>query len=239
LALPIILAAGQSSSFNVQFAPTAASSAAGTITVISNAPNSQAIIPLSGTGIAATQTLSLSTTNIGFGSVMTGSSATQPVTVTNTGNASVSISRIAASGTGFSLSGASTPVTLSAGQSTGFNVTFSPTGSGTDAGSVTVTSTANGSPNKITLSGAGMLASSSHSVSLNWGASSSAISGYNVYRSTSNGSGYSKLNSGLVTGLSSIDSTAQAGTTYYYVVTAVNANGQESGDSNQATAVVP
>ncbi|HTZ48963.1 MAG TPA: choice-of-anchor D domain-containing protein [Verrucomicrobiae bacterium] len=239
VALPINLAAGQSSNFNVQFAPSSAGSAAGSVTIVSNAPNSPATISLSGTGVTATQTLGFSTTNIAFGSVTTGSSLSRPVTVTNTGNASVAISQITASGTGFSLSSANTPVTLSAGQSTSFNVIFSPTSAGTDSGSVTVTSSANGSPAKITLSGTGASGTSPQSVTLSWAASTSTVSGYNVYRSTSSGSGYSKLNSGLVSGVSYSDTTVQSGTTYYYVVTAVNASGQESGDSNQATAVVP
>lgn len=239
LALPINLAAGQSSNFNVQFAPSSAGSATGSVTIVSNAPNSPTAISLSGTGVTATQTLTFSTTNIGFGSVNTGSSATQPVTVTNTGNANVTVSQITAGGTGFSLSGASTPITLSAGQSTSFNVVFSPTSAGTDSGSVTVASTANGSPARIALSGTGVQASTSYSVTLNWAASTSTVSGYNVYRSTSSGSGYAKLNSGLVSGVSYSDTTVQSGTTYYYVVTAVNASGQESGDSNQATAVIP
>jgi fibronectin type 3 domain-containing protein len=43
----------------------------------------------------------------------------------------------------------------------------------------------------------------------------------------------------LVGSLSFEDDSVQAGTTYYYVVTAVNSSGEESTDSNQATAVVP
>jgi len=36
-----------------------------------------------------------------------------------------------------------------------------------------------------------------------------------------------------------VDSTVQNGTTYYYVTTAVDASGDESVYSNQATAVIP
>jgi hypothetical protein len=240
VALPLNLAAGQSSNFNVQFAPSSAGAVTGSVTVVSNAPGSPAVIPLSGTGVAATQVLAFSTTNIGFGSVNTGSSSTQPVTLTNTGNASVSVSQIAASGTGFSLSGASTPVTLSAGQSMTFNVIFSPTSAGGDTGTVTVTSTANGSPTKISLTGTGaQQPTTSYSVTLSWAASTSTVSGYNVYRSTTNGSGYAKLNSSIVGGTTYSDTTVQGSTTYYYVITAVNSSGQESADSNQASAVIP
>jgi subtilisin family serine protease len=69
-------------------------------------------------------------------------------------------------------------------------------------------------------------------VSLGWNAVTGATS-YNVYRSTSNGSGYTLIgnpggNSGLDTGLTN-------GTTYYYVVTAVNTSG-ESANSSQVSA---
>ena len=238
LSLPISLGANQSSTFNLQFAPTSAGTVSGSVTIVSNAPNSPATIPLSGTGVAATFTLSFSSTTLTFGNVNTGSSATQSVTVTNTGNANVQISQISESGAGFSLTGAGTPVTLTPGQSLTFNVVFSPTAAGTDSGTVTVTSNASGSPATITLSGSGVTPTT-HTVSLSWTASTSTVSGYNVYRSTVSGTGYSKINSGLVAAVSYVDSNVQNGTTYYYVATAVDASGTESVYSNQATAVIP
>jgi fibronectin type 3 domain-containing protein len=69
-------------------------------------------------------------------------------------------------------------------------------------------------------------------VALSWAASSGAAS-YNVKRSTTNGSGYSTVNSPTTTTYT--DTGLTNGTTYYYVVTAVNAGGQ-SGNSNQASA---
>jgi fibronectin type 3 domain-containing protein len=66
------------------------------------------------------------------------------------------------------------------------------------------------------------------------------VSGYNVYRgTTSNGPYPTKLNSSLVTAVAFTDSTVTDGTTYFYVVTAVDSSNVESVDSNQATAIVP
>ena len=237
VSLPITLSAGQSTNFNAQFGPSSAGTDTGSISIVSNAPNSPAVVALSGTAIAATQVLGFSSTSLGFGSVNTGSSASQSVTVTNKGNASVTISQIAESGAGFTLSGAGTPVTLSAGQTLTFGVTFNPSATGSDAGTVTLASNATGSPTTISLSGTGVQIQ--HSVMLSWAASTSSVSGYNVYRSTSSGSGYGKISSGLVSALAYSDSTVQSGTTYYYVVTAVDSSGNESTDSNQATAVIP
>jgi hypothetical protein len=238
LSLPITLNSGQSTTFNVQFAPAGAGAATGSVTIVSNAPNSPALIALSGTGVAATQVLSFSTTTLGFGGVNTGSSSTQSVTLTNTGNANVSISQISESGAGFTLSGASAPVTITPGQTLTFAVIFTPGAAGTASGTVTVTSNATGSPASIALTGTGVQAAG-HSATLNWTASTSSVSGYNVYRSTTSGSGYSKINTSLVPALTYQDTNVSSGSTYYYVTTAVDASGDESVDSNQATAVIP
>jgi TolB protein len=83
----------------------------------------------------------------------------------------------------------------------------------------------------------------SHSVTLNWVASTSPnIAGYNIYRGTTSMSGpfgAAPLNSALITGLTYVDTTVVAGTTYYYVATAVNTSGVQSGDSSPISATVP
>jgi len=78
-----------------------------------------------------------------------------------------------------------------------------------------------------------------HSAALSWTASTSTVSGYNVYRGTVNGGPYTLINLSLVTGLSYTDTTVVSGVTYYYVTTAVDSTGAQSVDSNQVTAVIP
>jgi fibronectin type 3 domain-containing protein len=77
-------------------------------------------------------------------------------------------------------------------------------------------------------------------VNLAWDvpASGGAATGYNVYRSTVSGQFTTKLNATPLTTLTYADTTAVAGTTYFYVVRAVNASG-ESANSNQVTAAIP
>jgi hypothetical protein len=149
----------------------------------------------------------------------------------------VQISQISASGSGYSLSGASAPLTLNPSQGLTFSVIFDPTAAGNASGSVTVTSNAAGSPGTISLSGAGVQAS--HTVALTWTDSGSSISGYNVYRTKTSGSGYVKVNGSLIGTQNYTDSTVQNATTYFYVTTAVNGSGVESAFSNEASAVVP
>jgi fibronectin type 3 domain-containing protein len=141
-------------------------------------------------------------------------------------------------GTGFTLSGAGTPVTLSPAQKMTIGVQFSPSAAGNDAGTVIIASNATGSPATITLSGTGV-APTQHSVSLSWDASTSTVSGYNIYRSTVSGSGYAKVNSSLDGSLSFTDSSVQSGQTYYYVTTAVDSSGDESAYSNEVQANIP
>jgi len=237
LSVPINLTAGQSTTFDAEFSPTAAGAVTGSVGLVSNAAGSPAAISLSGTGVAQTLVLSFSSTSLAFGTVNTGSSSTLSETIKNTGNSNAQISQIAENGSGFSLSGASAPVTLSPNQTTTFSVIFDPTSSGSATGTVTVTSNASSSPTVIALSGTGQ--ATSYTVSLSWTASTSTVSGYNVYRSTTNGSGYSRMNGSLLGAVSYTDSTVQGDVTYYYVTTAVDSSGNESGYSNQATAVVP
>ncbi len=71
------------------------------------------------------------------------------------------------------------------------------------------------------------------SVSLNWTAVSGAAS-YNVYRSPVQGGGYVPV--GNAPGTTYTDSTTVNGTHYYYVVRAVDALGNEGGNSNEAAA---
>ena len=78
-----------------------------------------------------------------------------------------------------------------------------------------------------------------HVVSLNWSASTSPnVSYYKVYRGTVNGGPYTPLATNVrVT--SYTDSSVQSGTTYYYVTTAVDSSGVESGYSDIAPAAIP
>src|ERR1035437_2863127 len=81
-------------------------------------------------------------TSISFGNVQIGTSQTQAGAVTNTGGSNAQISQVAARGTGFSVSGITTPVTLIPGQSTSFSVTFAAQSAGNFSGSVSVASDA-------------------------------------------------------------------------------------------------
>jgi hypothetical protein len=237
--LPLNVSAGQQTTMTVAFQPTAVGATSGNISIVSSAPTSPTTVALAGTGIAATLRLGISPTSLSFGNVTTGtSSATQNVTITNTGNANVTISQINLSGAGYSMTGGGAPVTIIPSQNLILTVQFSPTTAGAASGTISIVSNASGSPAAVSLSGTGV-APVQHSVALAWNPSTSTVSGYNVYRSTVSGSSYTKINPSLVTLLNYTDLTVQSGTTYFYVTTAIDSNGDESVHSNEVSASVP
>ena len=239
LSLPLTLTPGQSGNFNVQYAPQGSGNVSGAVSIVSNAPNSPASVALSGTGIAATSTISVNPTSLSFGNVTDGSTAAQGFTVTNTGNSNVAISGITLTGTGYSLLSGAGAVTLSPNQSTSVSVQFAPAAAGAANGGVNIVSNATGSASSVSLNGTGVAPNVPHTVGLNWGASTSTVAGYNVYRSTVSGSSYAKVNSALLAGMSYSDASVQSGQTYYYVATAVDGSGNESVYSNEVAAAIP
>ena len=229
------LTAGTSCVLTVTFTPATTGALGGTLSITDNASGSPQQVALTGTGVSPGQ-LTANPSSIAFGPVIVGQGSTQPVKLTNTGGASLTVSA-STSGPGFSVSGL-TLLTLAAGASSTFNVSFTPSNPGSATGSVSLSNTGATSPVVVSLSGTGNPAPS-HQVSLTWTASSSQVAGYNIYRGSISGGPYSKLNSALDASTTYTDQTVQAGTTYFYVATSVDGSGDESVYSNQATAVVP
>src|SRR2546422_665920 len=120
LTFPLTLAAGQSSTLSVQFAPTATGSVSGSLSLVSNAPNSPSTIALSGAGVQPQ--LSVVPPSVSFGNVLVGSTGVQNLTLTNSGSANLTIAQGSFTVAGFSISGLSFPLTLPPGQSSTFSV---------------------------------------------------------------------------------------------------------------------
>ena len=154
LTLPVTLNPGSTAGYSITFAPQSAGSSSGNLAITSNAPNPTLNVPLSGTGAMSGQ-LSANPTSLSFGSVQTGTKKTVSETLTNSSSGAVTISRIRASGTGFSFSGINPPVTLNANQSFTFNVAFAPAASGTANGTLSITSNASNASLSVPLTGSG------------------------------------------------------------------------------------
>jgi hypothetical protein len=239
LIVPTVIPSGKSATFNAVFAPTSSGSRTGSVSLISDAPNSPLTISLSGTGVATARLLGANPLSLNFGTVNVDSTSSLSVTLTNRGNADVTISKVSVSGAGFSHGGAAAGTILGPDQSTTLRVVFAPASAGSVHGDVIVTSNATPSPMTISLSG-DAVKPSPHSVALTWSASkSSGVIGYHVYRGTTSGGPYTKLTPSAISETRYTDTSVEAGRTYYYVVTSVDSEGLESSHSNQASATVP
>jgi hypothetical protein len=239
LASGMQIGSGQSSTFNVVFKPAETGAITGSASVDFSASGKTIALTVlvSGNGVAATGALQASPSALSFGDVTVGKSSSLPLKVTNAGNSSVTITRSAVAGSGFSVSGLSA-LTLQPGQSDSVPVVFAPASTGSVSGNISIaTSSATAS---VALSGSGIVASSTHTVSLSWVASTSTgMAGYYVERGTVSGGPYQILNSSPETGTSYLDSTVQNGKEYFYVVVAVSTGGQESKPSGQVSAIIP
>jgi hypothetical protein len=228
---------GATSSTYTTAATTVSENAAQFTVVVSNSAGSATSSAAVLTVNAAAALLSSNPTSVAFGSVNVSSDNTKTVTLTNSGNSSVTISNVTVAGAGFGASGASAGLILSSGQSASLTATFDPASSGSATGSITVTSNATNSPAVIALSGTG--AAQAYSVDLSWSASTSSVTGYNVYSGSVSGGPYTKLTSSPVASTDYTDTNVQQGTTYYFVVTSVNSENQESAYSTQVSAAIP
>ena len=227
---------GQSSSLTIVFTPSAGGNDSGQLALSVQGVSELTTISLSGVGVEGGQ-LSVSPAAINFGNIPVGASQEQTGSLAAAGS-DVTISEGTVSGSGYSLSGIVFPVTVSAGTSVSFTVSFSPESSGTASGKISFVSDAATSPTVLSLTGTGSQPVQ-HSVQLSWKASTSQVLGYNIYRSTQLAGSYVRLNTSLVSNLGFTDYTVQSGATYYYAATSVDSNNLESAHSNIATATVP
>jgi hypothetical protein len=239
LGAPVTLSPGQGVSFSVTFAPQSVGNVSGSVAVASNASDPNLIISLSGSATGATQgQLSVGPTTINVGNVTVGTSGSSTGILSAAG-ASVAVSSVNVGSSEFVISGVSFPVTIPAGQSVNFTVTFTPQTSGMASASASFSSNATNSPTAATVTGAGV-AAPVHVVNLSWTASTSPnVVGYNVYRRTGTTGSYTKINAILNATTVFSDTSVTDGQTYYYETTAVNSSNEESAPSSAVQAVIP
>ena len=232
------LAAGAKCTISITFTPSASGSRSASLTVVDNAVGSPQTVSLSGTGTAPA--VGLSPASLSFASQPVGTTSTvQTITVTNTGGAPLQIASFAVTGiaaTDFAET-ETCASSVAAGAPCTVAVMFTPTAFGTRLATLRITDNALGSPQIVGLSGVG-----GHDVILSWTASATpGVVGYNVFRGTTSGQeSLTPLNPTPINGTNYVDENVIPGGTYYYVVTAVAAEGViQSTNSNESAATVP
>jgi methionine-rich copper-binding protein CopC len=233
------LAAGSNCTISVTFTPSASGTRRASLSVMNTAGTGLQTVSLTGTG-AAGAAVSLSSTSLAFGDEPAAlTSAPQSVTLTNTGGVALNITSIAITGANASDFAETNTCgsAVAAGAHCTMAVLFTPSAAGARAATLSIADNASGGTQTVALSGTG-----THDVIVSWSPSVTAgVVGYYVYRgTTSGGESSSPLNSTPVSGTSFADQAVAAGSTYYYVVTAVASNGvTQSAPSPEASAVVP
>ena len=141
---------------SVTFTPSAAGARTAAVVFTDNASGSPQSVNLTGTG--ASPGVGLSASTLTFGSQLVGTSTSaQTVTLTNNGNAALSITSITVSGA----NPGDFPETntcgnsVAAGAGCSISVTFTPAAVGSRAATVNISDSAAGSPQTVTLTGTG------------------------------------------------------------------------------------
>jgi hypothetical protein len=129
LKLPQVVAAGERFAVSVTFAPAVTGQTSGQVTFISNAPNPPLTLGVSGAGVTS-QSVTANPASVSFGNVYVGATSTLPVVLTNTRSRKVTLASLHTVNSAFSVSGATFPLTLAAGQSVSLDVTFKPQAAG-------------------------------------------------------------------------------------------------------------
>jgi hypothetical protein len=225
---PLILASGHSVKLSAVFKPRVVGLTGGSAFVPGPALN----IPLVGTGVGKPE-LDLTSATLDFGDVAVGTTKMLTVGLKASGG-NVTISSVSCGNSQFAVRGAIFPLLVREGMEVTLDVTFTPKNNGGVSAELLFDSNAASSRFEA-LSGTG----TPPQVSLSWNASTSEVKGYNVYRRPSTSGSYTKINPRLDPDTSYTDTTVAHGTIYYYVTTAVNSGGKESGYSNPVEITVP
>jgi hypothetical protein len=148
------VSAAGSCTFTVTFTPTQPGPRFGSIMIEDNGAGSPHFINLVGNG--ATAVADLTATSLSFPSLEIGvTSPSQSVTLTNNGNATMTISDIGLTGDYAQTNNC--PGSLGISSSCTFQITFTPTAGGARNGTLTITDNAPGSPHTVALTGSGYL----------------------------------------------------------------------------------
>ena len=173
---------------------------------------------------------------LNFGKVTVGTKKALTATLT-AGNARIIVRSADWGGPGFSIAGIVFPLTVPAGQSAHFKVTFAPKSAGQVSGNIKFVSNADNSPKAI-FNGNGT-AIPAHRVTLAWRAPATAVAGYHVYRGVAAKGPFTRLTGSPHPQATFTDASVVGGTTYFYSTTAVNSKGKESKHSNQVKVSIP
>ena len=151
----LLLAPGATCSVAVTFSPSGLGDRPGHLSIPSNLPSSPTLVPLDGTGVTP-PALTLSPTSLSFPNTAVGSvSASQSITVTDSGGATATLQTPTVSGD-YQIAGNSCGSTLAPGANCVLQIAFAPATTGSRAGLLTIPANVTGGQVTAALSGTGV-----------------------------------------------------------------------------------
>jgi hypothetical protein len=215
-AVPIDIAPGATNSITITFKPTASGSRSAFLLITDNASGSPHMLTLSGTGIAPAITLSPAAIKFPDTALNT-TSTSIPLTVTNSGTATLTITGAGISGTNsadFAVSTPALPVAVKPAGFVIFSVTFTPSATTARSATLNVTSDSANAPNTVALSGNGVGGGSlaANPTSLAFGSVGIGVNKQVPLQLTNNGSAALTIQNFSLTGVNASDFTFTSAT---------------------------
>jgi hypothetical protein len=157
---------GNTCTVSITFTPAKAGAASGTLTITDTAPGASPKVTMSGTGVTDVKTVAVTPATIAFIPQVVGTSSgfTQTVTISNTGNTTITMTNATVT-TGYSLSNGCNNIVLSPATSCAIGIGFTPAQAKVLTGTLTITDTASPATQKIALTGTGITANTEISLS--------------------------------------------------------------------------
>lgn len=160
-ALPINIAAGASATLSASYAPTAAGTDTGCLALTTNASNGPTTnLAVNGTGVVpAAPRIAVAPQSLAFGNVTVGAPTQRTFTISNTGTAALTGTVARAAGTSTEYAASPASFNVAAGGNQVVTVTYTPTGLGSDPGTIAVSSNdTTAATTNVTLTGTGVAA---------------------------------------------------------------------------------
>ena len=157
---------GGTCTITVTFTPSALGARTALLNVNDDGPNSPQTASLTGTGISP---VTLSASSLNFGNVLIGSNSSKPITLSNNQSVPLTNINVSISGSAAYSQVNTCGTSIPANSQCTITVTFAPTSSGTQTGTVNISDSASNSPQTVSLTGSGLQPLSLSPTMLNFG----------------------------------------------------------------------
>ena len=139
LTLPFVVPAGRQATVRVDYAPSAAGAASGTMTVVSDDPVDPSLpITLDGNGVAGVADINLPVVTFDFGDVVVGTTQSGFIAIQNVGTADLTVTSLGLTGNADLVLQTSAPIVIGPSRQVTVRVDYTPSATGPVTGTLTI-----------------------------------------------------------------------------------------------------